>query len=592
MLGLSDTDTINGPNIGIGLHNPRMGAFVQDTWKVTSKFTVSYGLRWDRPWETTEAHQRIAGFSPTAINPADGIPGAEVFLGFGPGRTNSVTFPGVHVDNLQFGPRIGFAYALDSKTVIRAGYALMYTYGNGDAAGFDLGGTPWEAGIIKDAVALASSNNGVTPADTLQGGLPIPSCPLPCLNPNFINGGTPLFWDPRAGHDPYLQQWTFGVERYLPAGFFVQAAYVGNKGNNLTGDNNNIDQLPVSDLSTYGTLLTQPYNSAAAVAAGIKAPFPGFSGSVGQALRPFPQYASIADRFDPSGMNRYDSLQISARKTTGDLVTMINLTDAKNLTDVSSGAFNGSFVPGAVLDTNNFRLEKANDPLVPLRRFVLTWLYSIPMGKGKRFASGIPSWANQVIGGWQFGAIQTYRTGFYDSVGGGVATSGIFNTETRPNELAGVPVRLSGCNNIVLASNVLANINAFSENTSTTLGDAPRVLSSFRGCAWLGEDTTLQKQFPIKERVHFMLRVDVYNTFNRTKFSDPSLNINSPATFGKITSIDGYYQPREFQLSGKLNFLRRSEPGSQIGVYSIPEPFNLRHAFLLPYGRRRRGVVT
>jgi hypothetical protein len=552
LLGLSDANTTNGPNIGIQWHNPRMGAFVQDTWKVTSKFTVNYGLRWDRGWISTEAHQRVAGFSPTAINPARGIPGAEVFLGYGSAQTGTNVFPGQHPHNLQFGPRIGFAYALDSKTVIRAGYALMYTYGNGDAMGFDNGGTPWQSGIIKTSVSLASSNNGITPADTLQGGLPIPTCPLPCYNPNFANGGVPLLWDPNSGRDPYLQQWTFGVERYLPAGFFIQASYVANKGNNLTGDNDNWNQLPVSYLTTYGTLLTQPLANNPQL--GIKAPYVGFTGSVGQALRPFPQYSGIADRFDPSGMNRYDSFQMSLRKTTGDLVTMINLTDAKNLTNVGSGAFNGSFSPGPVLDTNNFRLDKAVDPLTPLRRFVLSWLYSFPVGKGKRFAGGMPGWANQIIGNWQFGAIQTYRTGFNDGVGGGVATSGIFNTETRPNELAGVPIRLSGCNNIVLGSNVLANINAFAPNTSTTLGNAPRVLPNFRGCAWVGEDTTLQKQFPITEKVHFMIRVDVYNTFNHVKFADPALNINSPATFGKITSIDGNFQPREFQLSGKLTW--------------------------------------
>lgn len=555
LLGQADSTSINGPNIGIQWHNPRMAAFVQDTWKLTSKFTINYGLRWDRPWPSTEKYGRIAGFSPKTPNPgAGGIPGAEVFLGTGTGRTGTFSFPGVHANNLEFGPRIGFAYALDAKTVIRTGYALMYTYGNGDAVGFDNGGTPWQSGIIKSAVNLASSDGGVTPGATLQGGLPVPSCALPCTSPTFANGGVPLLWDPNAGRDPYLQQWTFGVERYLPADFFIQAAYVGNKGNNLTGDNDNWNQLPVSYLTTYGSLLTQPYNSTAAVAAGIKAPYAGFSGSVGQALRPFPQYSGIADRFDPSGMNRYDSFQVSLRRQTGDLVTMVNYTGAKNLSNVGSGAFNGSFSPGPVLDTYNFRLDKAVDPLTPAKRLVVSWLYSFPVGKGKRFAGGVPGWVNQIIGNWQFGAIQTYRSGFNDSVGGGVPTSGIFNTSTRPNQLAGVPIRMSGCNNVILGSTVLANINAFAPNTALTLGNAPRVLANFRGCAWLSEDTTLQKQFPITEKVRFMIRVDVYNTFNRVKFSDPALNINSPTTFGKISSTDGYFQPRSFQLSGKLTW--------------------------------------
>jgi hypothetical protein len=253
-------------------------------------------------------------------------------------------------------------------------------------------------------------------------------------------------------------------------------------------------------------------------------------------------------------MNRYDSFQMSLRRQTGDLLTMVNYTGAKNLSNVGSGAFNGSFSPGPVLDTYNKRLDKAVDPLTPAKRLVVSWLYSFPVGKGKRFASGVPGWVNQIIGNWQFGAIQTYRSGFNDSVGGGVATSGIFNTSTRPNQLAGVPIRMSGCNNVILGSTVLANINAFAPNTALTLGNAPRVLANFRGCAWLSEDTTLQKQFPITEKVRFMIRVDVYNTFNRVKFSDPALNINSATTFGKISSTDGYFQPRSFQLSGKLTW--------------------------------------
>jgi hypothetical protein len=553
LLGQVDSSSVAGPNIGVAWNNPKLGAFLQDTWKLTSKFTISYGVRWDRPWQSTETHGRVAGLSPSTANSAAGNRlGAMMFLGNGTGRTGTNTFPFVHASNREFGPRIGFAYALDSKTVIRAGYALMWAYGNGDAIGFDNGGAPWQQGIAKLGKTLTSPNSGVTPATTLTTGLPIPTCALPCTDPTFANGGIPMLWDPNAGREPYIQQWTFGIQRNLPGGFFVNAAYVGNKGNNLTGDNDNWNQLPVSYLTTYGSVLTQPYNSTAAIAAGITAPYAGFSGNAGQALRRYPQYSAIADRFDPSGMNRYDALQVSLRKQVGDLQAMVHFTGAKNLSNVGSGAFNGSFSPGPALDTYNLGLEKALDPLTPNRKLVATWLYSLPIGKGKRYAGGAHGVVNQLIGNWEFGAIQTYRSGFPNSVGGGIATAGIFNTETRPNMLPGVPVRLTGCNNVILNNTVLANISAFSANTSLTLGNAPRILNNFRGCAWLGEDFTAQKIFPITEKVRLMFRTDFYNIFNRHKFSDPSLNINSPATFGKIGGVDSYYQPRSVQFAMKL----------------------------------------
>jgi hypothetical protein len=309
LLGQADQAVASGPAISLMYLNPRMAFFGQDTWRVAPKLTITYGLRYELPSITTERHDRIGGFNAQTPNPAaGGIPGALVFLGEGPGRTGESTFPGVQASRREFSPRLGIAYALNSKTSIRLGYALMFSYGNGTALGFDAGTTGWLPGA-NYSYNNRSADNGITPAATLQGGLPAAPFPLPHYDPAYLNGGSPFNWDPQSGVEPYMQQFTFSIQRYLPGHFFVDATYVGQKGNRLTGNQDNWNQLPVSYMTTYGNLLTQPYNSPAAIAAGIKAPYPGFSGSVGQALRPFPQYASITPRFDPSGMSWYHALQ-------------------------------------------------------------------------------------------------------------------------------------------------------------------------------------------------------------------------------------------------------------------------------------------
>jgi hypothetical protein len=385
---------------------------------------------------------------------------------------------------------------------------------------------------------------------TLAGGLPLPPSTLPVINPALQNGTSPYYWDPNSGFEPYVQQATLGIQRYLAAGFFVSATYVGQKGNHLQGNQDYLNQLPVADLA-MGTLLTQPYNSATAVAAGIKAPYAGFSGSVAQAIRPFPQYLNILNRFDGSGKNRYDALQVQVRKQIGDLQVAVNFTGSKNLSDTRPGEFSGS--PGAALDTHNLRLEKAVANNDASRVLTGTWLYELPAGKGKRFAGGAHGVLNQVVSGWQVGAIQTYRNGLIRGVTGGVPLP-IFSITTRPDMIQGAHVQLQNCSNLNLGVSVIANINAFTANGPFQLGTAPRNLPAYRGCAWMDEDFTLQKRVALRESVHLEFRGEFYNIFNRHKFADPALNFNSPGSFGKITGIDGQFQPRIVQVGMKLIF--------------------------------------
>ena len=230
---------------------------------------------------------------------------------------------------------------------------------------------------------------------------------------------------------------------------------------------------------------------------------------------------------------------------------LVSFTGSKTISNVNGWGFS-DFNSGS-MNTADLALEKSIDPFSASRNLVTSWLYEIPVGKGKHFASAAHGVVNQVVGGWEVGSVQTYRNGYPLSVSGGVPLP-IFDTETRPNELSGVPIRGQNCSNIQLGQSVIANINAFTSNGPLQFGDAPRVLPAFRGCAWLDEDFSVQKRFFIREGMKLEFRSEFYNIFNRHKYADPGLNINNPGTFAQVVSTDGSYQPRLIQFAIKLNF--------------------------------------
>jgi hypothetical protein len=318
LLGLVNTATIAAPaNPRIGKH--QLGLFIQDTWKVTRRFTLDYGLRWDYSTYLQEQYGRFASFSPTTADPsAGGHPGAPVFEGSGPGHCNcnfSSNYP------FAFGPRLGAAYQITRKTVLRAGFGIVYdgtSNGNGSA------------GLAASNVAI-NAPFPTSPAAVLAQG--IPASPLwPNFNPGqypFLAGAANnlLVLDRNAGRPARQYTWSIGVQRELATNLLVEASYVGSRGvwwqaNNLT----DINALTSDILGSYGLslnsasdrqLLISPVNSAAAVARGFNnPPYAGFpsTATVAQSLRPFPQFGSIGNLWAPLGKTWYDSLQAKVTK--------------------------------------------------------------------------------------------------------------------------------------------------------------------------------------------------------------------------------------------------------------------------------------
>jgi hypothetical protein len=229
LLGMADTATVNA------VQDPQWrkqawSLYLQDTWKVTPKLTLDYGLRWDWQSEGHEIHYRTSMFGPTIPNPAaGGLPGALVYEGYGPGRCNCnfmQTYP------FAIGPRLGVAYQLNPKTVIRGGAGVSY----GQTPTFYYITNGALLGVGFNQVAFTSPSFG-TPGAIVKNGLQYDHSQLyvASLNPGLVPYAGQLnspnyYLDRNAGRPPRIGQWSVGVQREVTRDLMVEASYVGNRG--------------------------------------------------------------------------------------------------------------------------------------------------------------------------------------------------------------------------------------------------------------------------------------------------------------------------------------------------------------------------
>ncbi len=229
------------------------------------------------------------------------------------------------------------------------------------------------------------------------------------------------------------------AQREIGANFLIDVAYVGIKGTHLGTDLFNLNQLNPRYLA-LGSLLTLPASSAQAQAAGITLPYAGFSGSVAQALRPYPQYLNIMDLANPNGDSTYNALQVKLQKRLSFGLSMIAAyTWSKSISDGEVQAGGGP----AGQDYYNQKLEKAISQDDIPQNFQLSYIYELPFGPGRRYLNH--GKLGKAAGGWTFTGIQQYEAGT-PIVLTANNTLPIFNETLRPNIVAGVPLTNSTSN--------------------------------------------------------------------------------------------------------------------------------------------------
>jgi hypothetical protein len=395
--------------------------------------------------------------------------------------------------------------------------------------------------------------SGRVSALLLDNGLPAFTASLPNIDPTLANGGTIEYMNPGAGKPGYMSSWTFNLQRELPGQFLLDIGYIGQRGTNLPSGLENLNQVDVKYLA-LGNTLNADINSAAARAAGIGLPYAGFTGSVSQALRPYPQFSDIRNLYEPIGWSTYQAMQMRLQKRYSSGVNFLAAyTLSKSL--VSGGGYTGLGDDAAgsrPLDTANRKIEKRLAAFDTPQNLVLSWGYELPFGKGKRFLSSAGRAANLIAGGWQVNAIQRYVSGTPIGVGGGGVIP-LSNGGNRPNVvLGGSPRTNVSRGDFDPARDRYLDISAFSQPAPFTIGNAPPVLPNVRTFALFNEDFSVLKDFRIYEAHRIQFRAEFFDIFNRVVFGAPGANINAPATFGKIGGQAN--SPRNIQLGLKYVF--------------------------------------
>ncbi len=539
----------------------QLGFYVQDSWKITRKLTVDYGVRYDYGSYYQEEHGRAVDFSATTPNPsAGGAPGAFIFEGSGPGKCNCQF---AHNYPYALGPRVGAAYSLNDKTVIRVGWGLIYGSTSVNPLGVNT------AGIV-NTNTVSTSGLGV-PAMTLAGGIPVNTIPIwPVFNAGVapilptgnqaLPGGVGLL-DPNAGRPPRQNQWSIGVQRELTHNIVAEASYVGNRGVWWQAPSlEDINAVTPAILSAHGmnlsnpaipTLLSTPLRSVPAATLAqynLTVPYTGFStgNTVGQALRPFPQFGWIPVSGDPLGKTWYDSLQtkLTVRPTHG-LVLQSTFSWQKSL-DVGVDSNPNITVGGPTnLSVNNVvqapqeskSISEFDQPFL----FVVAGSYTLPKIEQLKGAS-------YVFKDWQIGTLLSYSSGLPIPVA--AATSSIANQVFQgalDNRVAGVPLFLVpslNCHCFDPSTTPVLNPAAWAAPAAGQFGTASPYYSDFRYARHPNENINLGRTWRFKERMSLNLRVEFSNFLNRTFLNNPTAtNPTTPVTknqAGLLTGGFGY----------------------------------------------------
>ena len=489
-------------------------AFAQDTWKALRNLSVEYGVRWQGIPAMYTQGNNMANFDPSVYNPANAITvttGGKVVPGTG-NPFNGLVRAGdsipsdqtIRVPNVNtaaysqipagaprgfytmhgaFGPRVGFAFAPDDKTSIRGGYGVFFYRAEGNVTFSQVNIQPFLQNVEFDFANLGNISAG-TPNNTgLQGG-------INAINPKLKN--------------PYVEQFSLGVQRELPFGMLLETTYVGNVGHHL---------------------LRQPninYPNLASIAAN-----PGNSTNF---YNPYKGFTSIAMWLSDSNSN-YNALQVYLSKRTGMITYTVGYTFAKGLGDSQSNGNSNENWQSLNYTYGELSIDRKH-------AFVSTVIWQLPTFAGKNI------FLHEAVGGLQVTGVIRAQTGQFDTIQGNSSTG-----NRRANYNGGALYQKD--NRFTLANHQSQFINpaAFTVPAAGSFGTAG--VGTIVQPGLTQADLTLSKIFDFRERVKFKLAADAFNVLNHTNYSSLNTNVSDGASFGRL---NGAYPNRQLQLGAKVTF--------------------------------------
>lgn len=561
--GLTDTSVTE-----TGARYKNAAFYAQDDYKLTPKLTLNIGLRYIIPKPFKEAHNRNSWFNPTLYNSEVGIPGALQFDGYT--ATNSCNCETqVQTHYKTFDPRVGFAYAPNAKTVVRGSYTIIHYNGG------MLGGNAASQGVsllgYSANPSFSSPDGGKTPAFLLDNGFP--SYALPPFFDSTLNtgyntttgataGGVSYNRPDTAGLSPYTENWNLTIGREITPSMTLEVSYGASSSHHI-GVNGGVgiysDQI-LPQYESLGALLSQPLTATTLAQARanfpqITMPYSTFEGSIGQAIRPFPQYAGMGDSFAQFGGENYNSLQVKMqRRMTNGLYFLAAYTWSKNLNNTGGTIEFVYQVPRTAYDLHQ---EKTVDSSNMPHMISLTWIYKLPFGKGQYFNTS-NSVLNAIAGNWQISAIQQYNDGTPLGTFGAsscyVLYSGSCWANLNPSYTGSVRMNGSYGHGVTRTNTSIPFLNAaaFQVPPAYSWGDAPRTMAYGLRNPWgLNENITIGKDFNVIERATLHLQADAFNLFNRVQFGGINTTVDSSA-FGTVSGQAN--SPRQLQFETSVRF--------------------------------------
>ncbi|MDZ4802624.1 MAG: carboxypeptidase-like regulatory domain-containing protein [Bryobacteraceae bacterium] len=514
--------------------------YFHDDWKATTKLTVNMGLRIEHESPVTERFNRsVTQFDPSVANPIAAraianyarspIPEVPVSafrvnggLTFANTGSNGREF--WNGTGLMWMPRIGIAYQIRPKTVLRTGYGLFY----GSIGSFKSQANL--AGFSQTTPVQATQDSGLSFIANLNN--PLPNgllSPIGAGGGLETNLGQNISFFPKDRQMPYAQRWSFGLQQEVKGGFVIESSYVGNRGTNLQAIRD-LNALPNQYLSTSPTRDQTAINY---LAAAFPNPFfglnPQYTGNTSrsQLLRPFPQFGNITYA-DPAGYSWYHSLQSRIEKRFSQGYTLqISHTWSKAM-EASQFLNAGDPMPYETLAD----IDRSH-------RLTASGIYELPFGKGRHFGAKMNKYSNFVVGGWQISGAYQLQSG--QPIGwGNIQLIGDPNTLVLPSDQRNTDRWFNTSIFNRNSAEVLAsNLRTFPFRFSNVRLDKQRRL-----------DFSLNKSFPITEKVRMRFRGDVFNVENTPVLRGPNTDPVSGA-FGRITAQE---PPRSFQFSLNLQF--------------------------------------
>jgi hypothetical protein len=531
--------------------------YAQDDWRITNKLTLNMGARWDVESGFKERHNNWADFDPTVTNPISSavnfsILGGAQFLGAGsnPTRTSETIYHGL-------APRLGLSYQFMPKIVLRGGYGILYLpiseRGYGDP---DIGFT--------QSTNIPTTATGFTPAVTSDN--PLPSgvaLPAGASAGAGVSVGSSISGFQYKNPLSYQQQWNLGIERSLDRGMSATINYVGGHGVDLPMNLRPNDLQPAywgppgssSQVAYLQAQVSNPFYGASGVAAGSA--LANATVQRAQLLSAFPQYTSgtissiqngsVGISYFDKGSVTYNALQATwLVNRPGGLTGSVTY-----IFDLTNGFLNSTGNPSY---QNYYFLHQYEHSTLATdirHRIAGTATYPLPFGKGKPYANSLPTWANEVIGGWTVTSIIDVYSGF--PLGLGVSGTPAF-AGSRPVYTGSATLTSGGVHNRlggVGQTQAYFNTSGFRLPQSFELGTVPRSAAALRGPISFDDNASVIKNFPIHEDLLLEFRCEAFNVLNKVDFGLPNTTYGS-SSFGRITSQANL--PRNIQLSAKLHF--------------------------------------